>query len=493
MTDSKAQLNRLDARVELAAKGVVGTAAEALLNATGRERHSARARHFLSAALQEWCRVTNQETIPPEQDSDAAAYAIAVILLDCFGPFTVGGPSATNSRAHHRAFRQDCGARTGPKSGATYAAASCAIHDLWRRALPSAHRDYPLTIVIRPSADRDGISFCMSDAVDVVIRIEPTPDCDAQPPAWVRAVALEGLRRALGETSWFRVRGEREPQEHEVHASWHPFDFVSFAGDATAWATVVEQIVKRDWTDRVGYEIKAFARDTHVKAPLFWLPPHRPTPLQRPSLAFLNGWIERAVDDEARASQAIALATIDQEPTQGQLQAELGRIFVGEIEWFKAARAMATPGILGEVGGSQDDCALVLIMLGSATAGHWWWIQPDAEDQEAEAVTEPSCATLMGYTERFVHGLRELHGDPALSPEDGLGLHVGTSGGIYLDALAKRLAPFSGSTVQKMFLPLVEHVLHELEVLRLVRIAGVRVVGTIEEWRSLRDAIAQSA
>lgn len=477
-----------EAREALARAGVQGKAAEAMLEATGKDRHAARARRFAAMALDEYLRVTNRSNgIPKACAVEAHTYAIAVLVLDAFGLVTAHGPTEALQKVHHRAFRDGCGPRIGPMAGATHAAARAAVDELWRAAvmarggrLPKLQS--PSQIVLWPWTSPAGVLVEMPGLPLLGLAVEmPDTMTAAQSPAWLRTIAIEGSRRALGLPPWFRLGAERVPCVGEKTPSPSIFDLVAFEGSADEWAVVLNAALERERLDRICRDLVTLGRELAKKEPLFWLPPWQPQRRERPSREYLLGWLGQAIADRDQLERVIALL---RDGTAVEVIDAVFEVLTSELTWIRNGLRFGEV-LVGKDLPQRLRCAAgCLLMLGAAAAPNDLVADHIAIEQFAQARRPPlDLESALRLVERAVKGLSSKFGAVVLSPEHGLEIVFEQDGAhVRVDDMRHSQWP----DVRALFLPLVERIADAGEKGMLDAAVGrVKVIGTGREWREL--------
>ncbi len=316
---------RRGARTVLAGAGVTGPAAELFLDSTASARHAARVGRLVAAALDEASRVTSHELATRFSFAPAFAplYGIAVLVLDAFGVVDEkSGPNERTAKIQHRAFRTDCGPRTGPASGARNAAARDAVDVLYRQA--TGFTGGPAEVVVRP--DRGDMAAIEIEVVPpsgassfVQLFVDPMPGFDSPAPSWMSTIALEGLRRAYGAPPWFVLGDARKAGPGETRPSPHVLDVVRLDGDLAGWGAILAQLVARARVDAIDAGIVALMTEFFRSAPpipehgrtLFEMKRYAHPGSRRATLADLDHWISAELDAHAAATVGAALHNND--------------------------------------------------------------------------------------------------------------------------------------------------------------------------------------
>lgn len=457
------------------ANGVPSRAAHAFVSATTKDRHHARAKAFVDAAYEEYLRVTGQRRVKLSQFSqrESIRYAIAFLVLDAFGLVSATGPTEETTKIHHRAFRTGCGPRIGPIAPATHAAAREAVDMLYadlfameHAALPQPKRGCPF-ITLSPCVAHAGITVKPSACEPVLLRVEPTGAENSQAPGWLKTIAIEGLRRAMGSRPWFELRDERKPKPGEARPSASIFDLVIFDGSAGEWGVVLDAIIERERVDRVAEQVTQIVSKTNLDEPLFWLPAWKPAPRQRVGLGYIEQWLLMALGDES-AMPVIQAARSE----AGGIEGAWNRVTHDEFDWMTRFKGMAATMTtlspkLGSAQWSRDWLSFsVLLMIASA-------ISSSSEPQ-------------LGYAERAVRALHRF-GVPVLSPEPSLGLQFDECEGVVLLDAA---APASKFAVRQHGQAIAKHIIEMFEKrpaggAAVEHLCGARIIGTLDEWRAV--------
>ncbi len=453
-------------RHDLASRGIEGQAAEAFIESSGRDRHAARVRQFITAAHAEYQRIASRSSgtaIGSRRD----AYAIAVLILDAFGIVAQNGPCGALQKVHHRAFRDGCGARVGPSAAATHAAARGAVDELWQSAWAIEHpvlktRGHgPPAILIMPSTDPIGIKVKPSAIPAITLTVEPTEAMAAQPPSWLRTIALEGMRRGLRHEPWFQLRGERTPGPNEATPSPTIFDVVTIEGTAEQWATVLNAIIERQRVDDIAAQIVKLISSIRQREPLLWLPAWKPPCPRHVSLEYIQRWIEMAISDVAKSAPIVELTKT---ATSDDVRRAIGSALDPECFWISAHRER-----VGSIGAghltepAQFRTLAVLLMLMSTVHEHG--------------------ELPMAAAERAMRALGE-YGTPVLSPDPLLGLQFDERPGVNI---VDDVYGWPDDTLRFHAAGLCLRIATQLELHRGpgLYMAGARVIGTVAEWRAV--------
>lgn len=465
-----------DTRTTARSIGLPQNAAAAFVTATARDRHLDRVNAFMRAARDEYRRA---HATMPQSHAAEIQYAIAVLVLDAFGLVSDTGPTHETTKVHHRAFRTGCGPRTGPIATVTHAAAREAVDNLYAAlfalehpALPQPQRGCPF-IRIMPSVAPVGITFKVSACSPITLCIEPTETENSQAPGWTRTLAVEGLRRAMGRTPWFALRGERVPGPNESRPSASIFDLIIFDGTAADWGVVLSAAIERRRVDTIATHIASFISAAAKLEPLFWLPPWAPPSKKRVSLDYIERWLSMALGDET--AKPVIAAVMN--GTAVDVAMAWDKATRAEFEWMTRIECMVAP------------MAPMLPTVGSAD----WsrdWLSLATLFMVASAVGSGSDAQL-GYAERAVNALRRF-GTPVLSPEPSLGLQFDECDGV---VLIDSVLPTNKFAAERYGETLVMRIVEMLErrpasAAAVEHLCGARIIGTAAEWRAVAAALA---
>jgi hypothetical protein len=339
------------------------------------------------------------------------------------------------------------------------------LFSLEHPALPQPQRGCP-SITLKPNLRPIGISVKPSACTAIVLRVEPADDIDAQPPSWLKTICLEAMRRSLGKTPWFALRGERTPEPHEHTPSPHALDLLFFDGRAEDWAAVLDACIERERVDDVARMLVSVISATRKREPLCWLPAWRPPRARRVPLGYVQRWLSIAIGDDARAATVIEAA---KSAPPDDVRRLFGNALDHECFWIERHHErIVAAGHLKEP--AQLRALAVLSMVIDAVATN--------HDM------------YLAAAERAMKALGE-YGAPVLSPEHSLGLHFDERpGASFPDDI------HDSEVSESMFISagnLCLHIAHLLEAHKApgLYVAGARVIGTVAEWRGLAAALVR--